>query len=132
MNYKELLDLATKNLYEKDCITRIAPTQSIQALHFQTCKLTDAQMRAFKKTGHSETIYAIDFIVKYKPENIHDTRHYVCIMFQGEKIFEKQRKGLLDVGFKRVLNDFETTYNLIKEYKAYEKREILADLLRGE
>lgn len=132
MKYRELLDLATKNLYEPNCVTRIAPTQSIQALHFQTFKMTEAQYKEFKKTGHAKTIYAIDFIVKYKPENIHDTRHCLCIMFQGEKIFEKQRHSVLDIGYKRVLADFEATYRLIQEYKAYEKRELLADLLRGE
>lgn len=131
MTHKELLDLALTNLTEKNCVTRIAPTQSIQALHFQTFKMTDAQYREFKKTGHSKTVYAIDFIVKYKPENIHDTHDYVCVMFQGEKIFEKQRKGLLDCCFKKILKDFETTYNAIQEYKANEKRELLATLLRG-
>ena len=131
IEYKELLDLATKNLTEKNCVTRIAPTQSIQALHFQTFRMTDAQYREFKKTGHSKTVYAIDFIVKYKPENIHDTHNYVCIMFQGEKIFEKQRKGLLDVVFKRVLKDFETTYKTIQDFKANEKVELLIPLIRG-
>lgn len=131
MNYKELLDLATKNLYDPNCVTRAVPTQSVQALHFQTFKMTPNQYKAFKSTGHSNTVYALDFIVKYKPENIHDTHNYVCIMFQGEKIFEKQRKSVLDVGFYKVLKDFETTYKLIQEYHAYEKRELLTSLIRG-
>lgn len=129
MNHRDLLDIALKNLYEKNCVTRIAPTQSVQALHFQTFKMTGAQYSEFKKTGHSKTLYAIDFIVKYKPENIHDTHDYVCIMFQGEKIFEKQRKGLFDGSFKRILKDFETTYKLINDFHANEKRVLLASIL---
>lgn len=128
MNYKTLLDLCLKNLYEKDCVTRCVPTQSVQALHFQTFKMTPSQYKEYKAKGHSNTIYAIDFIVKYKPENIHDNGHYLCIMYQGEKIFEKKRKGL-GVGFRGVLKDFEATYNLIQEYHAHEKRELLQSII---
>lgn len=129
--YKKLLDTALNNLYQPHCVTRIQPTQSVQALHFQTFKMTDAQYKEYKATGHSKTVYALDFIVKYKPENMHDNGHYLCIMFQGEKVFEKKRKGLLDVGFKRVLKDFETTYKLINEYHAHKKRELLASIIGG-
>lgn len=131
MNYKELLDVALNNLYQSNCVTRTVPTQSVQALHFQTFKMTDAQYKEYKATGHSKTVYALDFIVKYKPENMHDNGNYLCIMFQGEKVFEKKRKGLLDMGFKRTLKDFEATYKLINEYHAHEKRELLSSVLRG-
>lgn len=131
MNYKDLLDMALHNLQEKNCVTRCAPTQSVQALHFQTFKMNDYQYKEYKKTGHSKTVYALDFIIKYKPENIHDNGHYLCIMFQGEKIFEKKRKGLLDFGFKRVLKDFEATYNQINQFHAQEKRELLEVIIGG-
>lgn len=131
MNYQELLDCALKNLGALNCVTRIAPTQSIQAKHFQTFMMTPSQYKAFKSTGHSNTIYALDFLVKYKPENMHDNGHYICIMYQGEKIFEKKRKHLLDFGFYKVLKDFEKTYNLINDYHVEEKREQLLPLIRG-
>ena len=129
MNYKTLLDLAVKNLKNPYCVSRVQPTQSVQALHFQTFKMSEAQYKVYKATGHSQTVYAIDFIIKYKPENMHDNGHYLCIMFQGEKVFEKKRRGVWDVGFKRVLKDFETTYRQINEHHAGAKRELLARLI---
>ena len=129
MTYKQLLDVALNNLYQPQCVTRCVPTQSVQALHFQTFKMTDAQYKEYKATGHSQTVYALDFIVKYKPENMHDNGHYLCIMFQGEKIFEKKRKGLLDVAFRHVLKDFEATYKRVSEFHAHEKRELLSSII---
>lgn len=131
MNYKELLDCALKNLMEPNCVSRIAPTQSIQAKHFQTFKMTPNQYKTFKSSGHSNTVYALDFLVKYKPENIHDNGHYICVMYQGEKIFEKKRKGFWDFGFRKVLKDFERTYDLINDFHAEQKREQLLPLIRG-
>jgi hypothetical protein len=93
--------------------------------------MTPNQYKAFKSSGHSNTIYALDFLVKYKPENIHDTRHYVCIMYQGEKIFEMKRKSIFDRKFAKVLKDFEHTYELINDFHAEEKRELLLPLIRG-
>ena len=129
MNYKELLNLAIKNLETPYCVSRVQPTQSVQALHFQTFKMNESQYQTYKKTGHSQTVYALDFIVKYKPENIHDNGHYLCIMFQGEKVFEKKRKGLLDRSFYRVLRDFETTHKTIQAFHADKKRKILQNLI---
>lgn len=129
MNYKDLLKLAKRNMTAKNCITRIMPTQSIQVLHFQTCKLTEENYRIFKEKGTAKTIYALDFVLKFKPENMHDHGNYAFIMFQGEKVFEAEKKHLLDFGFNSVKNDFLEAYNEIKEYQAAKKAKILENTL---
>lgn len=113
--YKELLNLAIANLKEKNCIVRVMPTQSRQILHFQTFKATPEEYEEFKKTGHCKTIYALDFIIKYRAENMHDTANCCWILFQGEKIYER-KKGFFDFEFFKIRKDFENTFNAITDF----------------
>ena len=129
MNYKDYLAIALKNLTEKNCVTRISPTQSVQAKHFQTCKMTPTQYKRFKKEGTSNTEYALDFIMKYKPESMHDNGHYICIMFRGERIFELKRKHFFDREFNKVRKDFELVFDTIKRYHAGKAEEQLKEIL---
>lgn len=129
MNYKDLLRQAKANMAAKNCITRVMPTQSIQVLHFQTCKFTEENYRIFREKGTAKTIYALDFVIKFKPENMHDHGNYAFIMFQGEKVFEAEKKHLFDFGFNKVKKDFVEAYNEIKAYQAAKKENVLRSVL---
>lgn len=132
MNYKDYLALAIVNL-GKDCtVTRIAPTQSIQAKHFQTCKFTEVQYKKYEKNGTANTIYGLDFLVKYKPENMHDNGHYICIMFRGEKVFELKRKHIFDFKFYKVRKHFELVFDTIKRYHSDKQEKVLKEILADE
>lgn len=129
MTYNLLLRQAVHNLQSKYCVARTVPTQSVQALHFQTCKMTEKQFNEYQAKGTAKTVYALDYIIKFKPENIHDNGHYLAIMFQGEKVYERKRKHWLDFGFYLARRDFLRAYREIKEYHANKKRAALSRLL---
>ena len=129
MTYIDYLEIAEKNL-EADCaVTRVMPTQSIQAKHFQTCKFTEVQYKKYEKSGTANTIYGLDFLVKYKPENMHDNGHYICIMFRGEKVFELKRKHIFDFKFYRVRKQFEMVFDTIKRYHSDKAEALLKEIL---
>lgn len=129
MNYNDLLNTAKRNLTEKNCITRIMPTQSVQVLHFQTCKFTEEEYKMYKEQGNAKTIYALDFVIKFKPENMHDHGNCVFVMFQGEKVFEMDKRHIFDREFAKVQRDFVEAYKEIKEYQAAKKSKVLEGLL---
>jgi hypothetical protein len=129
--YKNLLDIAVENLSKTNAITRVVPQQNRQVKHYQTFLMTNGQMAEFKEKKESKTIYAIDFVIKYSPDDIHDTGHYIFIMFQGEKIFERKRKTIFDFGFYKILRDFEAAHRAISKHYADEKRALLFEKIGG-
>lgn len=128
---RRYLFLAVKNLRAPNSVSRVCPTQSVQALHFQTCRMDREAFREFKQKGSARTLYALDFIVKFRPENMHDNGHYLCIMFQGERIYERKRRHVLDIGFYRMRRVFLRAYQKIQAHAAQEKTHRLEGILQG-
>lgn len=130
MNIDKYVGIAIDNLTAQNCITRIAPTQSRQVLHLQTFKISPDGIPVKSEQAEYKTVYALDFVLKDKPENMHDTGHSLFVLFRGEKIWQyKRRFWLFDLKFYFYRAKFLKLYNLVADFYSEKAQQLLFEKL---